>query len=113
MTDEAGIWALLAKLDEIEAEMRRIGLWRDPPPEGGCDPLGGPDFEAWLQNTFLPSARRRIKAGDLPTRSMMGVLCMRQYDYHGTVAAALPLVGLMHEFDAMIQGAQRGRTITY
>jgi uncharacterized protein YqcC (DUF446 family) len=105
MMDDAGVAALLAKLDAIEAEMRRIGFWREPPPEGGADPMGGPDFEAWLQNTFVPSARARIAARDLPAKSMMGVLCMRQYDYHSTVEEALPLVSLMHEFDALVDQA--------
>jgi uncharacterized protein YqcC (DUF446 family) len=94
--------ALLAKLDEIEAEMRAIGFWRDPPPEGGTTPMDGPDFAAWLQNTFLPNARARVRVNDLPERSQVGVMAMRQYDYHSTLEEALPLVALLHDFDDLI-----------
>lgn len=99
--------ALLAQVDALEAEMRRIGFWREPPPDGGAGPMDGSGFEAWLQNTFIPTARARIQADDLPEKSMMGVLCMRQYDYHGTCEDALPLVSMMHEFDDLVEQARR------
>ncbi|MBB4285431.1 YqcC family protein [Roseospira goensis] len=104
--------AILAQLDAIEAEMKRIGLWTDrlpdPPATGPLDPAAG--FDAWLQGVFLPKARTAAETDTLPARSQVGVLALRQYDHHSTWAAARPLLRLLNDFDRMVEAAApRGR----
>ncbi|WP_299437860.1 YqcC family protein [uncultured Rhodospira sp.] len=111
MATEAQRAAILARLDEIEAEMNRAGLWLerlpDPPATGPLDPETG--FEAWLQGVFLPNARRAAESDTLPSRSQVGVMAQRQYDYHSIVPEALRLVELLHDFDRMVEAAARRR----
>jgi uncharacterized protein YqcC (DUF446 family) len=63
--------AVLKTLDEIEAEMRRIGYWSDSPElrPGSCEGrfasyLDAPTFRVWLQTLFLPNARAAALEGD-------------------------------------------------
>jgi uncharacterized protein YqcC (DUF446 family) len=94
---------LLRKLDEVEAEMKAIGYWskialaRDEQKT----------FEHWLQFTFLPEARRRIKLRDIPTTSQVGAMAMRQYDYHTYIPEAQRLFVLLSEFDRLIEAAAK------
>ena len=83
---------VLRKLDEIEAEMRRIGYWSDSPDlqaavrEGKFKSfLDAPSFELWLQGLFLPNARTAARAGRLAAYSQAGEIARRQYDYHAHV----------------------------
>jgi len=95
--------AILAKLDEIEAEMKSIDFWIDnPPSEGNFMEVG---LAPWLQGVFLPHAREATKNDTLPDRSDVGVMALREYDYMGTVEKALPLVRMLNEFDKMILDA--------
>ena len=101
------------KLDEIEAEMRKIGFWAENPPDlleqyssGKMRTyLDAPAFELWLQCVFLPNARRAVATQSLPRDSNVGVMAMRQYDYHSIVPEALRLVSLLHEFDRLAKSA--------
>jgi len=96
---------LIAKLDEVEAEMKRIGFW------SGVDnhkPVS-PEFESWLQNMFLPQARAAIRDNKLPDKSMVGVMALRQYDYHSIVEEALPLVELLSQFDRLVESLSSHR----
>lgn len=98
------------KLDEVEREMKRIGYWHDDPPDllkkypaGECRSfLDAPSFELWLQCVFLPRARRAVGEGDLPRESQVGLMALRQYDYHSFMPEAAALVRLLHEFDALV-----------
>ena len=94
---------VLAKLDEIEAEMRAIGFWRDKPSSDDPGFAVGP-LEEWLQFVFLPLAREKIRAREWPEKSQVGVRAMREWDYHSTLEKALRLVTLCHEFDALALG---------
>jgi uncharacterized protein YqcC (DUF446 family) len=96
--------AILAKLDEVEAEMKRIGYWVDePPPTGPVKSFLDIPFELWLQTVFLPHAREAVRTRKYPERkSMVGLAALRQYDYHGTVTEALPLMDLLYEFDKLV-----------
>jgi len=100
------------KLDEIEAEMKRIGYWQAAPPAellakiaageiGYLDP--GLRFAQYLQLIFLPAARQRLRDRDLPRESNVGVMAMREYDYHSHVAEAEDLLRLLSEFDALVE----------
>lgn len=90
---------LLGKLDEIEAELKAIGFWEGEP---NHKPVS-PQFELWLQKTFLPNARSAVCDSKLPHQSQVGLVAMRQYDYHSTVDRALNLVRLLNEFDRAVE----------
>lgn len=91
------------KLDEIEAEMKRIGCWTENPPQFSVNHyLEAPTFELWLQCIFLPNARRAAAENRFPSTSQVGLMAMRQYDYHEYVEAAQPLLALLREFDRII-----------
>ena len=103
---------LLEKLDQVEAEMKRIGYWQPVVPaewQAKVDAgqvrsyLEAPTFELWLQTVFLPHAREASRTGNLPSDSSVGVMAMRQYDYHSSVPEAHGLMHLLSEFDEMIR----------
>lgn len=106
---------LPAKLDEIEAEMRKIGFWQQNPPDlraafarGEMSSyLDAPSFELWLQCVFLPNARESVATNSLPEDSQVGVMAMRQYDYHSDVPEARRLVDLLHGFDKLVKRAAK------
>ncbi len=79
--------------------MRKIGFWVGAE---NHKPVS-PQFEEWLQNTFLPNARSAARENKLPPKSQVGLMALRQYDYHSTVEEALPLVALLSKFDRMIE----------
>jgi len=101
---------LLQKLDEIEAEMKRIGYWVATPPDWQTQSkpneirsyLDAPSFELWLQTFFLPHARQAIHTNTVPADSQVGRIAMRQYDYHSVVAEAHRLMQLLNEFDDLV-----------
>ncbi|QDT27837.1 hypothetical protein Enr10x_31710 [Gimesia panareensis] len=95
---------VLAKLDEIEAELKRIGFWSETPEmTEPANFLEAPSFELWLQCVFLPHAREAAGKGTYPERSQVGLMALRQYDYHSYVPEAQTLLKLLHEFDRLIE----------
>jgi uncharacterized protein YqcC (DUF446 family) len=102
---------IAAQLDEIEAELKRIGFWHPDPPDLQRrfsimklkTYLDAPTFELWLQCIFLPNARRAVEVGELPKESQVGLMAMRQYDYHSYVEEAQRLVALLHDFDRLVE----------
>lgn len=103
---------LCAKLDEIEAEMRRIAFWSVSPAHMADDKqlYSNLPFEQWLQFVYLPQVRVACGSGDFSAvpQYRVGLAAMRNYDYHSTVEEALPLVQLCHELEALLQLAQKG-----
>jgi uncharacterized protein YqcC (DUF446 family) len=103
---------LLQQLDRVEAEMKRIGYWSENPPDLQAELAAGrmqsfidsPSFELWLQCVFLPNARRATRDNDLPTESQVGLMALRQYDYHSSIPEAHPLMRLLSEFDDLVEG---------
>jgi uncharacterized protein YqcC (DUF446 family) len=102
----------LKKLDEIEAELRRIGYWSDAPElqTGACarkfqSYLDAPSFAVWLQALFLPNARAAALEGTLPARSQAGEIVRRQYAREADLPEARRLLGLIREFDALCLAA--------
>jgi uncharacterized protein YqcC (DUF446 family) len=71
-----------SKLDEIEAEMKKVGFWSENPPDLQAQYsigrmrsyLDAPSFELWLQCIFLPNARRAVQTKSLPKDSEVGVM---------------------------------------
>lgn len=97
--------AVIAAIDEIEAEMRRIGFWsKNPPKIEVANYLQSPSFELWLQCVFVPNARNSATEGKYPKNSQVGLMAMRAYDYHVHVDEAQNLIDLLYQFDKLITG---------
>ncbi len=98
---------LLAQLDKIKAEMKRIGFWSDKTEEFQAKIdrgevksfMDAPTFELWLQLIFIPHARQWSIDDTLPDASNVGELGRRQYDYMSCVPEAEELLYLLREFD--------------
>lgn len=92
------------KLDQIEAEMKRIEYWNpNPPALKNTDFLAAPSFELWLQSVFIPNARKAVKDEQYIDKSEVGLMAMRQYDYHSYVPEAQNLLKLLFEFDKIME----------
>jgi len=108
---------ILAQLDRIQAEMRRIGYWSPNPPDlqAAVDRgeiksfMDAPSFELWLQMIFLPHARQWTLEDSLPAESQIGELARRQYDYMSVAVEADELMHLLWDFDALIAQAAQGK----
>jgi len=99
---------VLAQLDAIEGEMKRIGYWSTDPPAMPSDLqhyLEAPSFEPWLQCVFLPRARAAASGHNLPQESQVGLMALRQYDYHSHAPEAQPLLQLLCAFDALVEAS--------
>jgi uncharacterized protein YqcC (DUF446 family) len=100
--------AAATKLDQIEAEMRRIGMWSEKAPSPETfesrqaffgDTMA---FEQWLQFVFLPHAREAADGtSPFPKSSSVGAYAVRQFDGRGE---AQHLGSLLSEFDELIHG---------
>ncbi|WP_390884386.1 YqcC family protein [Humisphaera borealis] len=66
--------------------------------------MDAPSFELWLQCVFLPNARAAARSDHLPIHSQVGLMAMRQYDYHSHVPEAQGLLKLLQDFDELIEG---------
>lgn len=101
---------VLKKLEEIEAEMHRIGYWKQQQPEfdfSECKEAFCADklsFEEWLQFIFLVNARNAAETNTLPRESMVGLKAIREYDYESVAEEAMHLKKLLLEFDSIITG---------
>ncbi len=91
------------KLDEIETEMKNINCWSNNPPKFEIRHyLDAPSFELWLQCVFLPNARKAVTNKKYPKKSQVGLMAMKQYNYHSYVEKAQILLKLLYEFDEII-----------
>ncbi len=96
------------QLDEIEAEMKRTGYWRDEPlpPEmynfTQAFAMDTMPFSYWLQFIFIPRVRSIIaERGQFPSRSMVGTQAIREFDGNED---AEHLVDLLNRFDRLFAG---------
>ncbi len=95
---------ILSKVDDIEEELKSIGFWESNPPKlEVSNYLEAPSFEIWLQCVFIPNARLAAKTGKYPKGSQVGLMALREYDYHSHIKEAQRLVRLLHEFDELIK----------
>jgi len=93
-----------SKLDEIEAEMKRIDFWCENPPFFEVTSyIEAPSFELWLQCVFIPNAREAARKSKYPDKSQVGLMAMRQYNYHMFVDRAQELLCLLNQFDELIE----------
>src|SRR5687768_1622883 len=94
-----------AKLNEVEAEMRRIGLWDMPAPESeqlqvtqafGADKLA---FEQWLRFIFIPRVRDIIATGGaFPAGSQVSQQAFREWKMWGDPGNIDALLERLREF---------------
>jgi uncharacterized protein YqcC (DUF446 family) len=98
--------------DEIESEMRRIGVWlADPPPEetvlaGGAFGLGTVAFDTWVQVVFVPRLRQAAAgAFPLPKNSAVGAQATREWNTVGPQDYNR-LLELLLEVDDLIEGRE-------
>ena len=88
---------------EIEADMRRLGLWQAKPLQleqyqfSKAFALDTMTFSQWLQFIFIPRVMDSAAGGKFPSTSQMAVQAMREFD---GVPDASHLVTLLSEFDA-------------
>jgi uncharacterized protein YqcC (DUF446 family) len=94
-----------AVLQQIEAELRRIGvLVGDIKPAEIVHSAFGMNemaFEQWLARVFLPQAREAQRTGQWPGSSQVGTFAVRNFD--GSEEHE-HLTNLLCEFDAIIEG---------
>ncbi len=95
------------KIDGIEAEMKRTGMWsaEPPPPEAfnfqAAFAMDTMPFVHWLQFVFIPRVRQIIAAeGDFPPSSQVGAQAVREFD---GINEASELVSLLSDFDYFIR----------
>jgi uncharacterized protein YqcC (DUF446 family) len=97
-----------SRIDEIEAEMRRMGMWQNEPltPEQldfkkpfGMDLL---TLEQWLQFIFIPRVKEIIATqGKFPSGSQVADHAFREWVMWGSRQDVDPLIKLLREFDAL------------
>ena len=101
---------LVRQLDEIEAEMRHLGLIADPaqplPEIKSAFGYGQVSFEQWLSGVFLPKARAAIEVDELPSDSQVGVAAMRNFDGDDRMN---DLVSLLSAFDQSVRRYARSQ----
>lgn len=90
--------------DEIEAEMRRIGMWQEAPlrPEQlrftQAFAMDTMTFSQWLQFVFLPRLREAIATNIFPASSSVAAQAVREFDGYPNADGLLTLLA---EFDGL------------
>lgn len=97
-----------SKIAQIEAEMKRIGVWQDQPPAPeqmrferafGADKLA---FEQWLQFVLVPRVKAIVDGGgQFPTGSEVATQAFREWKMWGDRTNVDALLELLREFDAL------------
>ena len=94
-----------ARLDAIEQELRRLGLWRIQPPPAEAFTftmafaMDTMSLEQWLQFVFLPRVHSILESGSrFPTSSSVGAHAAREFDGRQECDT---LVSLLIDFDAL------------
>jgi uncharacterized protein YqcC (DUF446 family) len=96
--------SVLVKLEQIEREMRQIGLWQKEPLHTeqydfraafAGDTMS---FAQWLQFVFIPNVKRAAETTNFPASSQVAVRAVREFDGMGETST---LIELLSEFDAL------------
>jgi uncharacterized protein YqcC (DUF446 family) len=103
----AAIEQVQAKVDQIEAEMKRIGFWQTTPLEPekyefkAAFAMDTMAYSQWLQFIFVPRVHEVIASrGPFPRQSSVGAQAIREFD---GVNEASDLVTMLCEFDRLIE----------
>jgi uncharacterized protein YqcC (DUF446 family) len=96
------------KLDEIEQEMKRIGMWQSTPlPPDAMDferPFAGDTmaFEQWLQFVFIARVRHIIDTkGKFPGSSQVADQAFKEWKMWGDKENTDTLIEDLRSFDAL------------
>ena len=99
--------AVAEAIDRVEAELKRIGWWRDEPlpPEmyqfTQAFAMDTMPFSYWLQFIFIPRVRSIIEAhGEFPRTSMVAAQAVREFD---GIDEASDLNAALHDFDTLFR----------
>ena len=97
--------AIRHKVEEIKAEMHRIGYWdiQEPAPEAyenmGAFGMNTMAFAQWLRYVFVPRIEGLLESdGPWPYNSSVGVHAVREFD---GVYEAADLASLLCQFDGL------------
>jgi uncharacterized protein YqcC (DUF446 family) len=101
---------LRALADDIEAEMRSLGIWLDDPPSeetvlsGGAFGMGTVAFDNWVQVVFVTRLRQAADGVfPIPSSSSVGTQALREWDGAGPPDRDR-LLGLILDVDDLIEG---------
>ena len=94
------------RIEAIEEEMRRAGLWDAPQPERieGIGAFGGDamSFEQWLRWVFVPRVHALLESdGPWPSSSEVSAQAFREWRMWGDYPGVDRLLELLREFDAL------------
>ena len=99
--------AVTAAIDRVEAELKRMGWWRNEPlpPEmyqfTQAFAMDTMPFSCWLQFILIPRVRGIIEArGEFPSTSMVAGQAVREFD---GVPEADNLLSALSDFDALFR----------
>jgi uncharacterized protein YqcC (DUF446 family) len=100
--------AVAAHIDQIEQEMKRVGLWQEKPlaPEQynftQAFAMDTMSYDQWLQFIFVPRVKEIIRTeGSFPASSSVGAQAVREFD---TYPDSERLITLLSEFDGLFRG---------
>jgi uncharacterized protein YqcC (DUF446 family) len=100
--------ALIAVVDGLEAELRRMQLWEPEPPSEGLLASTEPfcvdtlALSQWLQWLLIPRMRRILAGeGSMPTRSAISPYAEDCFEH---LDDPTPLLLLIERFDRLIRG---------
>jgi len=117
VSDRDRIRRLASWLAQLEAELRRLGLWAaTPPPEKAlasrlpfcCDTL---TFPQWLQFVFLERMRRLVASG-APLPRACGIAPMAEEWFAGSATDTERLLDILRNIDDLLSehGGKTGRS---
>ena len=96
-----------SKINDIEAEMKRIGYWHGEPLPSEmyhftqAFALDTMPFVYWLEFVFIPRVRSIIaEQGQFPSSSMVGTQAIREFDGDHDASG---LVRMLCEFDDLFE----------
>src|SRR6185436_10956061 len=97
---------VLKRLLEIEAEMKKIGLWQEAPlPAEAYEfrqafAMDTMAFSQWIQFVFIPRVKQIVaEKGEFPKDSMVAAQAVREFD--GAPLDTSNLLTLLSEFDEL------------
>ncbi|HET7375538.1 MAG TPA: YqcC family protein [Anaerolineae bacterium] len=95
----------MAKIDEIETELKHIGFWQTEPLQAEqynfsqAFAMDTMTFSQWLQFVFIPRVNDLIaEHGQFPKSSSVGAQAVREFD---GIVHSDHLITLLSEFDAL------------
>ena len=109
MSDRDRIRGLAFWLAQLEAELRRLGLWAATPPPAEalasrlpfcCDTL---TFPQWLQFVFLERMRRLVES-DAPLPRACGIAPMAEEWFAGSATDVGHLLDILRNIDDLLSG---------